>query len=175
MQKFFSLILKANQDFIRHTGDDLKLNAPVLNSFYESIGEVYIPLLRMIEKLADENLKFCIGLVMPPLLCNMLADEILQEAYLHWLDERIELGQAEVKRNKSNGKIKALAAERIQSYKDLKADFVDNYSCKLIPVFSAYMEKGYLELLGTCGTDIFLPHYADMKEIVSAQIESGLQ
>lgn len=174
MQKFFSLILKANQDFIRHTGDDLKQNAPVLNSFYESISDVYIPLLRMVEKLENDKIQFRLALVMPPLLCNMLSDEILQEAYVQWLNERIELGQSELKRNKSNDKIKSLVSAEIENNKKLKADFVDKYECKLIPVFSKYMEKGYLELLGTCGTDIFLPHYADMKEIVCAQIESGL-
>ena len=36
------------------------------------------------------------------------------------------------------------------------------------------MQKGYIELLATCGSDVFLPHYADMKEVVSAQIETGL-
>ena len=78
MQKFFSLIIKAKQDFIRHIGEDIHQNAPILNSFYESISEVYIPLLRMVEKLEGENKSFKIGLVLPPILCNMLSDELLQ-------------------------------------------------------------------------------------------------
>jgi 1,4-alpha-glucan branching enzyme len=51
MQKILSIVIKASQDFIRHTDEDLKDNAPILNNFYESISNVYIPLLRMIEKL----------------------------------------------------------------------------------------------------------------------------
>ncbi len=174
MQKFFSLIIKANQDFIRHTGDDLKQNAPVLNSFYESISKVYIPLLEMIEKLSLDQVKFRFGLVLPPLLCNMLSDEGLQNAYLQWLDERISLGQTELKRNKGKQPLLALINAEINENKRLKTVYQEKYNCKLIPFFAEYMNKGYIELLGTCGTDIFLPHYSDMKEIVSAQIESGL-
>ena len=174
MQKFLSLIVKANQDFIRHTGEDIKENAPILNSFYESISDVYIPLLRMIEKLESDGVKFRFGLILPPCLCNMLSDEILQESYVSWLDERIELGQAELRRNKASEATKALVALQIENNKKLKEDFVDKYQCKLIPCFAEYMNKGLIELLGTCGTDIFLPHYADLKEIVCAQVESGL-
>ena len=175
MQKFFSLIIKANQDFIRHTGEELKQNAPVLNSFYESISQVYIPLLDMIERLSEDQKNFRIGLVLPPLLCNMLSDETLQNNYLQWLDERVALGQAELKRNRNKGApVKALIEAQINENTRLKKVFQEKYDCKLIPAFSDYMNKGYLELLGTCGTDIFLPHYADMREIISAQIECGL-
>lgn len=174
MQKYLSLIIKANQDFIRHTGEDLEQNAPILNTFYESISDVYIPLLRMIEKLEEEKVKFCFGLVLPPLLCNMLSDEVLQNSYVQWLDERIKLGQLELNRNKEKKEIAVLISATVENNKKLKSDFVNKYSSKLIPFFAEYMNKGLIELLGTCGTDIFLPHYADMKEILCAQVESGL-
>ncbi len=174
MQKYFSLIIKANQDFIRHTGEDARLNAPVVNTFYESISNVYIPLLNMIKRFEAEQLKIRIGLVLPPLLCNMLSDELLQESYINWLEERIELGQAELRRSRGNEEVSAVIKSIIEENKVRKAEFIDVYECKLVRSFCEYMNKGYLELLGTCGTDIFMPHYADMKEILSAQIESGL-
>ena len=174
MQKIFSLVIKTKQDFIRHTEEDIELNAPVLNSFYESISNVYIPLLRMVEKLSADNINFCFGLVLPPVLCNMLSDETLQQGYVHWLEERNDFGKAELRRNKGNEKIIAIIKSTIEANNSLKADFVEKYNSRLIPVFAQYMEKGYIELLGTCGTDIFMPHFADMKEIISAQIESGL-
>ncbi len=74
MQKNLSLIIKANQEFIRHTGEDEVINASILNIFYESISTTYIPLLRMIERLENDNVSFCIGLVLPPILCNLLSD-----------------------------------------------------------------------------------------------------
>ena len=48
MQKNLSLIIKAHQEFIRHNEADKKINAPILNIFYEKISTIYIPLLRML-------------------------------------------------------------------------------------------------------------------------------
>ena len=102
MQKYFSLIIKASQDFIRHIDDDARQNAPVLNSFYESISDVYIPLLNMLERFEQEKKKIRIGLVLPPVLCNMLSDDSLKESYVNWLDKHVDLGKAELKRNNKN-------------------------------------------------------------------------
>ncbi len=174
MQKILSLVIKASQDFIRHTGDDLKNNAPVLNNFFESISNVYIPLLRMIENLEADKIKYRFSIVLPPVLCNMLSDASLQDEYINWLEKRNAFGKAELRRNKADEKLCAIINDTIENNKNLIADFTEKYNKNLIPVFAEYMTKGYIELLGTCGTDIFMPHYADMKEIISAQIESGL-
>ena len=174
MQKILSIVIKASQDFIRHTEDEIKDNAPVLNNFYEAISNVYIPLLRMLEKLEADKVKFRFALVLPPVLCNLLSDEVLQEEYIKWLEKRNTLGKAELRRNKADEKLCAIISETIESNKSLISDFTNKYNKNLIPVFAEYMTKGYIELMGTCGTDIFMPHYADLKEIISAQIECGL-
>lgn len=174
MQKILSIVIKASQDFIRHTDEDLKDNAPVLNNFFEAISNVYIPLLRMIENLEKDKIKHRFSLILPPVLCNMLSDETLQEEYISWLEKRNALGKAELRRNKSDAKLCAIITDTIEKNKALLSDFTEKYNKKLIPVFAEYMTRGYIELLGTCGTDIFMPHYADLKEIISAQIESGL-
>ena len=96
MQKILSIVIKASQDFIRHSEEDLKDNAPVLNNFFEAISNVYIPLLRMIENLEKDKIKCRFSLVLPPVLCNMLSDEVLQDEYISWLEKRNTLGKAEL-------------------------------------------------------------------------------
>jgi len=174
MLKNLNLVIKANQDFIRHTGSDKKNNAPLLNSFYESITNIYIPLLRMIEKLESENVPCRFGLVLPPVLCNMLSDEDCKESYIEYLDKKIALGQKELERNSGSAEICKIVKAELSETEDIKDLFENKYEKSLIPVFADFMHKGYIELLGTCGTDIFMPHYADMKEVLSAQIECGL-
>ena len=174
MQKNLSLIVKANQDFIRHTGDDKKKNAPVLNLLYESISSVYIPFLRMVEKLEQEGIGAKIGLVLPPILCNLLDDEVIQNSYIEWLENRNQLGLKELERNKGNDKVLKLIQATVDENTANLKDFTEKYNKKLISTFSEYMKKGLIELIGTTGTDIYMPHYADMKEIISAQVESGL-
>lgn len=174
MIKNLSLIIKANQDFIRHTGSDISKNAPLLNALYDSISNIYIPLLRLVEKLESDNVPCRFGIVLPPILCNLLSDEDIKSEYLKNLEQRKELGKKELKRNADSEKIIALVNKELEEIEKLESDFTDKYKKDLISVFADLRNKGYIEILGTCGTDIYIPHYADMKEIISAQIECGL-
>ena len=174
MQKKISFIIKASQEFFRHTEEEEKINAPVINMFFESISNLYIPLLNMLEKFETEGNNFCFSIVMPPVLCNLLASDSLQENYIKWLENKMILGQKELNRNKDNPQILSLIKAEIEKNTLLKNQFAEKYQKRLLPVFRYYMQKGMIEILGTCGTDIFLPHYIDLPEIISAEIETGL-
>ena len=135
MQKILGIVIKASQDFIRHSDEDLRDNAPVLNNFFEAISNVYIPLLRMVERLEQDNIKYRFTLVLPPVLCNMLSDTVLQDEYISWLEKRNSLGKAELKRNKADPKICEIITSTIEANKSLISDFKDKYHKNLIPVF----------------------------------------
>ena len=84
MNKNVVFIIKASQDFIRHTAEDAKLNAPVLNSLFENITDIYIPLLNMLETVNLKE-KSKISMVLPPVLCNLLSDEDIKKLYVEYL------------------------------------------------------------------------------------------
>ena len=173
MEKRLTVIIKTSQDYIRHFGEYEKSNSLLLNNFFDTISDVYIPLLKMIKHLEAEGLSFSFGLVLPPLLCNLFDDKKIQELYVQYLEKRIQLGKKELARAE-DASIKEIINNTIAKYEQLKKDYTETYGCNLIAAFIDCMKNGYLELLGTCGTDLFMPHFADLKEIVSAQIESGL-
>jgi len=174
MNKNIAFIIKANQDFVRHTESDVKKNKPILNSFFESISNVYLPLLDMLDNFEKEGLFVKVGLVLPPVLCSLLSDEAIQTLYSLWLDERNEVGKSELSRNSGDSVLVKTIESQIERNIYLKKLFEETYKKDLIKAFADNAKKGYIELLGTCGTDIFFPHYTDMKEIISAQVESGL-
>ena len=174
MQKKVCIVIKANQEFIRHTGEDVKKNAAVLNNLFESISDVYIPMLRMIDKLNLAKIPCRFAVVLPPVLCNLLSDDSIQTLYIDWLNKKNELGLSELERNKNDSKITQIIKSEIYENEELKQDFEKKYQKNLIEVFSKHMKNGTIEILGTCGTEIFMPHYIDMKEVLSAQIECGL-
>ncbi|MCI5606223.1 MAG: DUF1957 domain-containing protein [Spirochaetia bacterium] len=174
MLKNLSFIIKINQDFIRHTDDEIKKNAPLLNKLFEVISNTYLPVLNMLEGFEKDAVQARIGLVITPVLCNLLSDSVIQDLYVQWIEKRIEFGQKELIRNKDNEKITENIKHIVQKFENNKKDFVEKYNQNLVTAFSEYQHLGFVELLATCGTDIFIPHYADMKEIISAQIESGL-
>ena len=175
MTKNLTLVIKANQDFIRHaTNSDIKENAPLLNLFFESISNIYLPLLRMIEKLEAQNVPCRFGIVLPPVLCTLLSDSELKKLYVSYLEKRNDLGKKELRRNAGNESIIQQIKAEIAANNTLKDEFVNKYHENLVEAYADCARKGYIELLGTCGTDIFMPHYADIKEVISAQIECGL-
>jgi len=181
MHKDLVFIINTNQNFIRTSGKDAEAFLPVLNDFFESISEVYLPLLNMLERLEGEGVRCRFGLVLAPVLCSLLEKAEIQKMYVEWLEKRITLGQKQlssINSSKSSAVDKSavnIIEKTIEKNKQLLADYEKKYECNLIKKFSEYHQKGYIELLATCGTDIFIPHYADLLEVVSAQIETGLQ
>lgn len=168
-------VIKASQEFIRHSKDDKVLIEPELNSLFESITDVYIPLLRLLEKWENSQKATKIGLVLPPALCAFLDNPEIQNMYLLWLDARINFGQAELERNKDNKDILDNVEFIQKKFKKAKQDFEKKYNKQLLPCFLDYHKSGFLELLGTTATDIFFPHFQDLPEVLSAQIEMGVQ
>ncbi len=173
MLKNLVFVIKVTQDFICHTEKEIRNNTIALTKLYDLVSNVYIPFLNIFEKFEKENLNCKVGFVIPPVFCNMLSDPIIQDDYLEYLQKRIDFGANELKRNQDE-KIQQIIKDSIKRYSDLKSDFVEKYNKNIISSFAYYQKKGYAEILATCGTDLFVPHYSEMKEIISAQIECGL-
>lgn len=169
------LLLNANQEYIRHIqDDDLKKYAPEINGLFEAITNTYLPLLDMFERLESENVPFRIQMVMSPVLCTLLEDTVVQAQYVSFLDRAIALGEKEVKRNAKNKKVAALSAEILSHLKKCRTDFTERYLMRILPKFAEFQKKGFVELMATCGTSVFLPYYNDLPEILSAQVETGI-
>ena len=176
MVKNLAFIIKTSQDFIRTNEENPpECDKLKLNSFFEAISDSYIPLLQMFERLSQEQVSFKIGLVLPPVLCSMLDDEKIQKLYVDFLDKRIALGKKEMTRFKDNEKALSIATSITEKNKELKKAFTENYQKNLVAQFAKFQKEGFVEILGTCATDIFMPYYADLTESLSAQIEMGLQ
>ena len=178
MHKNLVFIINANQTFIRSTIKDTSACLPILNDFFESISDVYIPLLNMIEQLAKDNVRCRFGIVFSPAICSLLEKTEIQQMYMDWLSKRIALGEKQLADNNSSNpdaSVVHIIENTIQKNKQLLFDFEKKYDCNLIKKFSEYHKKDYIELIATCGTEIFIPHYTDLPEVISAQIETGLQ
>lgn len=172
-EKKLIFVLNCSQDYIKHTGEDEEKYAAERSILFESISNTYIPLVRMLEAFCREELSVKIGLVLNPVLCTLLEDTVIQEQYLEWLDKKIDFGKEEIKRCSFSEKLSEQAKRCLEKSENDKALFLE-YKCRLVKKFSELSKKGYLELIATCGTDIFLPYYNDMPEIINAQVEAGI-
>jgi len=168
------LLISNLQEFIYHTGAEEKKFAAEMNRLYESISYVYIPLLNMFASLEKDGVPFKIALVLSPVLCTLLKDPVVQRQYIAWLDAKIELGKSELKRCEDDAAMCDVIKFHLEKVQEDRFCFTAVYGQDLLKKIAEYQKKGCVELLATCGTNIFLPHYADMGEVLNAQIETGL-
>ncbi|MCR4821922.1 MAG: DUF1957 domain-containing protein [Treponema sp.] len=172
MSKNLILTIVGHQGYIRH--EDEKKYALQNDILFGSIVQTYLPLVNMLHRLKDEGLEFKLALVLSPSLCSLLDDEMVKSQFVNWLEKRIAFGEKEVLRLSSQPDLLSNAQSCLEKAKKDLVDFTQTYSGNLLKEFAYFSEKGYLELLATCGTYAFLPHYSDMTEILNAQVEIGL-
>ena len=174
MQKkgYVSFVLHAHLPFIHHPESNDYLEESWL---YEAISETYIPLLKNFKKLVDEGVNFRITMSMTPPLLSMLDNKLLQQKYINYLENLIELSEKEINRTTFNEKMNNLSKYYYERYsEDLKL-FRDEFKCDLISQFKHFQDIGVLEII-TCGaTHGYFPILYVNEKTVRAQIAVGVQ
>ena len=79
-------VLHAHLPYVRHPENDRHLEERWL---FEAITETYIPLLRAMEHLEADGVRFKLTMSLTPTLLAMLEDELLRHRYLRFLDEHL--------------------------------------------------------------------------------------
>ena len=174
MQKkgYVSFVLHAHLPFIHHPESNDYLEESWL---YEAISETYIPLLKNFKKLVDEGVNFRITMSMTPPLLSMLDNKLLQQKYINYLENLIELSDKEIKRTTFNEKMNNLSKYYYERYSEDLRLFRDEFKCDLISQFKHFQDIGVLEII-TCGaTHGYFPILYVNEKTVRAQIAVGVQ
>ncbi|MFQ9297975.1 MAG: glycoside hydrolase family 57 protein [Clostridia bacterium] len=174
MQKkgYVSFVLHAHLPFIHHPESNDYLEESWL---YEAISETYIPLLKNFKKLVDEGVNFRITMSMTPPLLSMLDNKLLQQKYINYLENLIELSEKEIKRTTFNEKMNKLSKYYYERYSEDLRLFRDEFKCDLISQFKHFQDIGVLEII-TCGaTHGYFPILYVNEKTVRAQIAVGVQ
>ena len=174
MQKkgYVSFVLHAHLPFIHHPESNDYLEESWL---YEAISETYIPLLKNFKKLVDEGVNFRITMSMTPPLLSMLDNKLLQQKYINYLENLIELSEKEIKRTAFNEKMNNLSKYYYERYSEDLRLFRDEFKCDLISQFKHFQDIGVLEII-TCGaTHGYFPILYVNEKTVRAQIAVGVQ
>ena len=172
--KNISLLLNLHHPYIRHSNEKSVEYAQEKALLFEKITNVYIPLLNMLSKLETEKVNFKIALVFSSPLCSLLSDSVVKKQYVDYLDKLIDFGKNEIVRTKGFKEINKLAVSYLEKTVETKRYFTEVYESNLLKYFANFAKKGLVEILATTGTYLFMPHYADMPEILNAQVETGL-
>lgn len=167
-----AFLLNAHLPYVRHIDYPRFLEEDWL---YEAMSECYLPLLRMLDRVADDGIPVQLTLSMSPTLCAMLSDAPLQKRFVDYLDRHIELGKKEVERTKrEQPEYHEMACYYLNNYQQ---DLTDFQSCNgnILSLFRTLEEKGIIEIITTAATHAYLPLYKDYPTATNAQIEMGVQ
>jgi 1,4-alpha-glucan branching enzyme len=149
-----ALILHAHLPFIRHPEHEHFLEE---DWFFQAITECYIPLVRMMQRLVDEHLRFKLTMSITPPLCAMLEDRLLRERYVRHLDLLLDLAARERKRNRDHPQLRELADFYFKIFRETRRFFVDECKCDLLTSFRQLRESGDLEIIASAATHGLLP------------------
>lgn len=172
-EKKLLFIFNTSQEYIKHIGEDAEKYAAEESFLFEAISNTYIPLLKMLEKFEHESLPVKFAIVLTPVLCTLLEDSVIQQKYVDWLDKKIEFGKKELERVSGNSALSDAVSLCLEKAENDKNDF-EAFGRRLVKRFAEFQKKNYVEILATCATDIFLPYYNDIPEILNAQVEAGI-
>ena len=87
---YLALVLHAHLPYVRHPEHENFLEEEWL---YEAITETYIPLLDAYDRMVNDGVNFKITMSVTPPLMNMLANELLQNRYVNYIEKLIKLSE----------------------------------------------------------------------------------
>jgi 1,4-alpha-glucan branching enzyme len=171
MPGYLALILHAHLPFVRHPEHEHFLEE---DWFFEAITESYIPVLRVMQRLANDRVPFKLTMSITPTLCAMLQDRLLRERYVRHLDLLIDLAARERKRNSKHPRLRELADFYSKIFCETKRFFVDNCKCDLLTSLRELQGTGGLEIIASAATHGLLPLLLQQsREAARAQILIG--
>ncbi len=151
---YLAIILHAHLPFVRHPEAERFLEESWL---FEAITETYIPLIKVFDGLARDNVDFRLTISLSPTLISMFCDPLLQQKYLRHLDRLIELSEKEMERTKPEARFNSLARMYHEDFVSTRAIFADQYRRDLINAFRGFQDAGKLEIITCAATHGYLP------------------
>jgi 1,4-alpha-glucan branching enzyme len=151
---YLSIVLHAHLPFVRRPDIADFLEERWL---FEALSESYLPLLRSMRRMEEDGVPFRFTLSLSPTLQAMLADALLQERYLGWLERQLTFAGREAERLSGDPRRQALALMYAERYMADREDFEALYGRNILKGFDFFQKKGRLEIITTAGTHASFP------------------
>ena len=171
MNGYLILLLHAHLPYVRHPEYEYSLEE---NWLFEAMRETYIPLLDLLERMVNDGISPHLTLSISPPLIEMLNDELLRKRFVRYMDNLIELSEAEKKRTKGSA-FESVAFLYNNEFKKIRHLYLERYKQDLVSAFRRLQDEGHIEIAATAATHAFLPAFEHYPDTVKAQIEIGVK
>jgi 1,4-alpha-glucan branching enzyme len=165
------LVLHAHLPYVRHPEDEDHLEEGWLT---EAVLECYLPLLGLLERLADDRVPARLTLSVTATLLAMLEDPLLQRRIGDRLARLRALSEREVQRTAKDAAFGPVARFHRDHLRRLETQWSGSYRGRLLPALVRLRDAGAVELIASGATHGFLPLLRPSPEAVAAQVAVGV-
>ncbi|MBD3170491.1 MAG: DUF1957 domain-containing protein [candidate division Zixibacteria bacterium] len=118
----------------------------------EAAAETYIPILNVVNELADEGIEAKLSIGISPVLAEQLADDSFKEEFVSYCGEKITAAEEDEKQFRKHGRdlMIELSVMWQKYYRGILDSFENRYHKDIIKGFRELQDKGYIEIM-TCG------------------------
>jgi 1,4-alpha-glucan branching enzyme len=161
------MVLHAHLPFVRH---------PEYEDFFEegwlheAILESYIPLLWVLEGLAERGVPYRITFSLSPTLVAMLNDPLLRLRFVRRMERLCELTEREVRRTRHSPELYQTALLYRERFARARRDYEEHWRRDLAGAFRRLVEAGHVELITCAATHGYLPLLNQNPLAVRAQV-----
>jgi len=142
---------------------------------HEAAAETYLPLLDALYDLRDEGVPFRLTIGLTPVLTEQLADPLVREHLVDYLEEEIRAAEADIPRFGELGEkhLAYLADYYRQVYEHVREVLVDRLGGDIVGAFRQLQDEGYIEIITSAATHGYLPLLSRDSSIYG-QIKTGI-
>ena len=140
--------------------------------FFDSISYVLLPAIKMCDALIKDKVSFKLAFSISPIYCDMLSSPILLKRYKESLEKQLSFAQYEKLRLNDNENMLRVLDERVKFIESSLNDFIAMKG-DFLSSLKKLEETGFVELIGTTASNIFLPLYKERAEAIYAQVGMG--
>jgi 1,4-alpha-glucan branching enzyme len=142
---------------------------------HEAAAETYIPLLNALYDLHEAGVPVKLTLGLTPILCEQLADSLVQRHFEQYVEEKIEAATGDVARFQDEGDAHAecLAVFYRDWYGGVLRSFKERYDRDLTGAFRRLQDAGVVEIITSAATHGYLP-LLGADEAIRGQLKAGI-
>jgi 1,4-alpha-glucan branching enzyme len=143
---------------------------------HEAAAETYIPLLNALYDLRDEGVKYKLTIDFTPVLLEQLADPLVIEHFILYLEEKEAAAANDIPRfeRMGNTQFQYLATFYFDFYSRVHETFTERFDKDIINSLKTLQDEGYLEIATSCATHGYLP-LLERDSSIYAQLKVGVE
>jgi 1,4-alpha-glucan branching enzyme len=141
---------------------------------HEAASETYIPLLNALYDLKEEGCSFKLTLGITPVLVEQLADPLVIDHLVEFVEDKIHRAQGDVKRfdDAGEGHLLYLARFYLDYYQRVLTTFNERFERNIVAAFKKLQDEGYVEITTSAATHAYLP-LLERDSSIYGQLQTG--